>query len=1159
MVDTAPAFDPSQPFDVQSSGAAPKFDASKPFDVSQDSAAPAPDNGGIGKNIRAGFTEGLTGLASAITDPASKMLDAVMPLLSDNTAPEGSTASALGAGRKNTNPVPVGSPTHTLNQGLGLIGLNPEDVTASTTGERIARMAGTGATALLAPEAGGDAIAEEVAANAAPKLAAKVTGRAANSPVATVARKAVTGTSAGLGAGTAQEAVPDDDPVLKQMIGVLGGIAGGAAAEAPALARAVIPAAKRFIQPMTSAGQDQIAADTIRGRATNPDTLADTLDKPPATLVPGSNPTTFQQTGDMGLGSLERETAAKNPAPFVQRRVDQNAARQDALAGIQQDGNPDAVGTFLRGQFRNFDDQTQQHIDALTAQAQQQTEALGGSGVPEEHGAALRGALQDAENAAKTRERSLWQAVDPDNNIRIDAAPTFQAAQDIQDGMSRFAAPMDGPEQEIFDSLQGSTQLSLGELSDLRSRVSTAARNELTTSGASPAYARMIRLRGAIQNNLADAAANVATQDNAAVASGAMTPSETLSNKLQGWVNDYYGQRAAQSDATSGASGEGVGAGSVSGSARSVGTDGAGLPPEGGPASGEGDTGIPPRPIDEEDAARLAEATAATKARAGTFNQGPIKQTLAKAGMQDVYKLPEARVPEKFFHTGPTSASDIQNLRQTVGDQAALPILQDYAASSLRRAAENPDGTLDPRKVAAWQQKYAGPLRAFPDLNARFSTAADASDAIADAAASRREAIADRNSSALGKVMNAQTGDDVTKTVGTILGGKNAVQGMQDLAQAASRSPEATQGLRQAVADHIANRLISNTEAGTSGINLFKSDAFQSFVKNNRAALGTVFSPEELDTLDNIAADLKRANRSVTATKLPGGSNTAQDLHGIVANNPQSTVLDRALSEAAAAGAGAAVGHAAGAGLGWMGAKVANSVRAAGFKKVDDLITEAMLNPDLARDLLRRAPARPDSGQSIALASRLRRIALAAAATRLGGDERQIYSAGGHVHDAVHEADHEPTDAQIEAGNYRKGHVKLHGFDISVETPKGAARRGIGKDGEPWENRHDSAHYGYIKRTHGADGEHVDCYVGPHVKSTRIFIVNQIKPGTKRLDEHKVVMGARTLNEAKAIYDGGFSDGSGPKRRWSIREVTPEGLRDWLSKGSAKHPLLAAA
>lgn len=987
MADAAPSFDASQPFEVQGTKgraptSAPTFDPNKPFEVHQEAASANDDKGGIGANLRSGFEEGLTSIPSMITDPASRMADAVRGALPQNEAPANSTAYALGAGRNNDNPIPVGSISHALNQGLGMIGLNPEDVTANTAPERIARMAGQGTTAVLAPELG----AEKLATEAVP-LATRVLSRAANTPVATAARKAATGLAAGAVGGTAGEAIPDDHPVLKLVTEAAASILGGGAPEMlGAAADRAIPAIARFAKPLSESGQSQLAADTLRGRATNPENLLSTLDRPGHELVPASQPTTAQTAGDMGLLSLEREQATKNPAEFMQRRTDQNAARHVALEGIQSGANPGDVGDFLRGQFSAFDDQAQHHIDALTAQAQHQAEGLGGAGHPEQHGAGIRDALQQAETTARVRERSLWKAVDPDNSIRVDASPTFQAAQDIQSGMSRFAAPMEGPEKGVFDSLQGSKQLSLGELSDLRSRVSTAARGELITNGNSPAYARLIRLRGAIQNNLADAATNQAAHDTAAVARGEITPAQTIGGKIQGWVNDYYGQRAAQSGA---ASGESVGAGAGRGSPSPTGPHGTGFQESGGPASGESDTGIPPRPINETDAARLAEATQATKERAGTFNQGPIKATLAKAGTQDVYKLPEARVPEKFFHAGPTSASDIRQLRSTIGDDKANQLLSDYAATSLRRAAEQPDGTLDPGKVAAWQRRYSGAMSEFPEMAQKFSTAAGATDAIAEAAASQRTAVSARNASALGKIVKADNPDDVTRTVGGIFGSKNARQSMADLVKSTASSPEATQGLRQAVADHIAQNFISNTEAGTSGMGLLKSDAYQTFLTKNRGALSEVFSPEEIKTLDAIGADLRRANRSITAVKIPGGSNTAQDIHAIIENNPQSTILDKVMAKAALAVAGKAIAGTAGSIFGFLGANAVSAARTSGLKKVDDLVTEALLDPVLAKNLLRRAPAAPDGPMSQPIAARLRRLAWATAASARPRQQQQ--------------------------------------------------------------------------------------------------------------------------------------------------------------------------
>ena len=44
--------------------------------------------------------------------------------------------------------------------------------------------------------------------------------------------------------------------------------------------------------------------------------------------------------------------------------------------------------------------------------------------------------------------------------------------------------------------------------------------------------------------------------------------------------------------------------------------------------------------------------------------------------------------------------------------------------------------------------------------------------------------------------------------------------------------------------------------------------------------------------------------------------------------------------------------------------------------KVDDLIRQAMLDPELARMLLGKAPAKPDTGSAMTIAHRLRRLSV---------------------------------------------------------------------------------------------------------------------------------------------------------------------------------------
>lgn len=151
-----------------------------------------------------------------------------------------------------------------------------------------------------------------------------------------------------------------------------------------------------------------------------------------------------------------------------------------------------------------------------------------------------------------------------------------------------------------------------------------------------------------------------------------------------------------------------------------------------------------------------------------------------------------------------------------------------------------------------------------------------------------------------------------------------------------------------------------------------------------------------------------------------------------------------------------------------------------------------------------------------------------------------------------------PTPAQIDAGNYRKGHLRVQGLNVSIETPKNAVRGGIGADGQPWENRNPLAHYGYLTRTDGnmgADGDHVDAYVGQHPNSPVAFVVDQIDPATGGFDEHKAILGANTPKEATAIYNAGFYDGSGPTRMGAITKMPMVHFKEWLKNGDFQKPL----
>jgi len=157
-----------------------------------------------------------------------------------------------------------------------------------------------------------------------------------------------------------------------------------------------------------------------------------------------------------------------------------------------------------------------------------------------------------------------------------------------------------------------------------------------------------------------------------------------------------------------------------------------------------------------------------------------------------------------------------------------------------------------------------------------------------------------------------------------------------------------------------------------------------------------------------------------------------------------------------------------------------------------------------------------------------------------------FYAEGGSV---------QPTEAQAKAGNYKKGHLNLHGMQLSIENPKGSVRSGTDPNGQAWSVQM-PAHYGYIRRTEGADGDHVDAYLGDDHASPIAHVIDQVDPHTKQFDEHKVMLGFGSTPEAVNTYVRGFSDGSGHQRLGDVTPVSINDLRDWLKNGDTTKPFV---
>lgn len=784
--------------------------------------------------------------------------------------------------------------------------------------------------------------------NAAERIASGIGEGAAGAvlaPGAMVPNAVLGGFAGGVGRGAA-EVVPDPYKPIAELAGnVLGVAAGAGAAAIPGVAAR---GASRMVKPVTRAGQEEIAGRYLASRMTDQAPYP-ALERPAREIIPGSKPTLFQETGDMGLGALERENLqTRAPQDFMQRRADQNAARLDTIENLVASGDPRDVSRAVTAQMNAIDTATQQAVDRLTREARDRAAVIGGHNAPEAYGAELRTALRSAEDEARMYERALWDNVDPTNSMTIDMRPLQAAHAAIYGDLTAAAraslSPVEQTVAHLIDGYNG--VMPFRELTDARSLVSSAMREELKDRGRTPAYARLAQLRGAMEDRINGVVTERAADDAARVSAGEMPSEQALASRIQQLVAEWQSGRATGANAAAG-NGEAATVGPASGRAapRTGGEE------PGGPGVDARDQGVQGPTFDPAAAERLRDATRATRERATTFGADPLKGILRREQQGGPYVMRDAMVPEKVFRPGPAGAQDLGRFVDAVGAERALPVISDYAASSLRRSAMDADGMIDPARFDTWRRRHSEALRAVPGLERRFSDAARAAQEVADATALRRSAINEAQQGVFGRLIGAEDVQDIRKVVGSTL---SSAAETKRLMAAVRGHPGGLDGMRRAVVDYMTSKLISNTEGATTGRGLIKSDQFQTFVRQHEDSLRAVLTPEQFATLRNVADDLQRANRSLTAVKIPGQSNTAQDFYATMEGASRLGQLMANLASGATSMASRVVPggrHAV------TGAEIAvNAARTAGFSKVDALVRQALLDPEFARLLLQKVP-----------------------------------------------------------------------------------------------------------------------------------------------------------------------------------------------------------
>lgn len=153
---------------------------------------------------------------------------------------------------------------------------------------------------------------------------------------------------------------------------------------------------------------------------------------------------------------------------------------------------------------------------------------------------------------------------------------------------------------------------------------------------------------------------------------------------------------------------------------------------------------------------------------------------------------------------------------------------------------------------------------------------------------------------------------------------------------------------------------------------------------------------------------------------------------------------------------------------------------------------------------------------------------------------------------AIEETEINPSDAQKESGNYKKGHIKFGGYDYTIENPKGSTRSGKDANGKEWKvTMHDT--YGYIRGKFGKDGDHLDMFINDKADLDNwdgdVFVVDQVNPDGS-FDEHKVMYGYDSMDDAEKAYLANYSKGW--KGLGNITGASKDEFDKWLDTSNRK-------
>ncbi|MCB8880137.1 hypothetical protein ACELLULO517_07810 [Acidisoma cellulosilytica] len=716
---------------------------------------------------------------------------------------------------------------------------------------------------------------------------------------------------------------------------------------------------------------------------------------PNGEIVDGATPTAVQMAGSTPLARVAEGLKARGYGDsLVEAEQNQEAARANAVRGLAPDNaDTSSLGAFFR---QAQGDQDALYQRQLAGENQTRDAALatqpGAAGEiqPYQAGQQLQGALSAGDQARKRATDTLFNALRQKNPV-IDVTPLKQSASDIESGISSLrAGDVSSAERELYkraQALGSAPNTTWGQVQQLRSEVGNAITDSTVQYGAaSPATLRLSRLKSGIDDATASAVDRLPSQDPAWAALQSQVvgtiPSQASVDEARMGLERMAATGRASENSTRTATGAD---GSPSGSPGS-----GGLPQEGGERSGVGTAGARPGGYggaepdalnaqgawDSSDAATYSDALAQHAARKRLYSNPQIGHILAKAPGGNLALAPESVVKEAV-PTGPSGGVMARSIAATAQDD---PNIMNYYQSIVGLGLRNSvvrDGQVNRSLLAAWTRNHQALLSELPETARRLTSIDSAQQFVDEAAKSAAVASDVFKTKAISSLMG---GDDPSVSMQHLLNGTTA-----DAAKFLNyirRDPAAHAGAQKAMADNLANSLLSPKAAGSAGDEGVQISRVRGLLRepSKLAIIRSIIGPQAPQTLRRILDDYDLYNTPAMSRLGAAGSRTTPLAHAANNIGQPTTTLGRMMQELSRPVVNtvlAAATHPAAAVPTFLASTAGQAIISKSREAVAQIVAHALVDPKLFMKLT--APVPREAGAEARFVKQLRSMLAAAA------------------------------------------------------------------------------------------------------------------------------------------------------------------------------------